>query len=400
MCIGGPFVGDNTADVPANSFSLQMDPLESDLSHFRPDPSKFAKLVAGDFTFVRQIAKGINGELTQYTTHHGRQVVVKRIAGRAIRSVVGTETNERKVHFQIGQQAAAPAEDPLAEIGVMEYISRQADAPDHLLRSIGVFAESAPLGPTWLVMDYAEGGDLFELVTSQGPLSEVKACEYTKQLLGATAYLHKHNIAHRDISLENVLLKDGEVRMMDFGMAVQSHAIDGTPLRFFRPVGKDYYKAPEVHVAGMEYVDVLAPAGKLVASSIVQVPVKSKFLSQVKLPATAVPCKPCRAELYGYEPQPADVFAVGICCFVMMKSIPIFQKAVLTDKIFVYFLTYGLRHLLQVWKMDLPSEACMDLFHSTLPTNPAKRIPASECLALPLFQRGAGAMEIASRGGA
>ena len=34
-------------------------------------------------------------------------------------------------------------------------------------------------------------------------------------------------ISHRDISLENVLLSGGDVRLMDFGQAVQTHLETG-----------------------------------------------------------------------------------------------------------------------------------------------------------------------------
>lgn len=52
-------------------------------------------------------------------------------------------------------------------------------------------------------------------------------------------YLHAHDIGHRDISLENVLLKNGVTRLMDFGMAAQTRRRCGTRLRYFRAVGKD-----------------------------------------------------------------------------------------------------------------------------------------------------------------
>ena len=35
---------------------------------------------------------------------------------------------------------------------------------------------------------------------------------HTQKLLEAVAFLHRHRIGHRDVSLENVLLRDGEAR--------------------------------------------------------------------------------------------------------------------------------------------------------------------------------------------
>merc|ERR1719408_529418 len=120
----------------------------------------------------------------------------------------------------------------------------------------GVYAEQQF---TWLITEFAEGGELFD-VAAAGGLSETKIHEYMWQLLQAVDYLHQHQIGHRDISLENVLLKDGSVRLMDFGMAVQTHAPSGAPLEYFRIAGKDFYRAPEVYVPSIAKVPVVAPA--------------------------------------------------------------------------------------------------------------------------------------------
>merc|ERR1712178_604053 len=114
----------------------------------------------------------------------------------------------------------------------------------YLLRFQGVFIESRF---TWLVTELAEGGELFSVAAS-GAVTESQVRRYMWQILQAVSYLHKHCIGHRDISLENVLLKDDVVRVMDFGMAVRSHSASGMPLRYFKTVGKDFYRPPECYV--------------------------------------------------------------------------------------------------------------------------------------------------------
>merc|ERR1719281_682320 len=81
-------------------------------------------------------------------------------------------------------------------------------------------------------------------------------------MLQAVAYLHKHHIGHRDISLENTLLtKSGTSQVMDFGMSVRSHSSSGLALRYFRAAGKPGYRAPECYVPEAEEVtDVVCPA--------------------------------------------------------------------------------------------------------------------------------------------
>lgn len=109
--------------------------------------------------------------------------------------------------------------------------------------------------------EFADGGELFETLSQQGALSQKQAKRYSWETLQAISYLHRHRIGHRDISLENVLIKEGSVRLMDFGMAVRSHDIGGSPLRYFHPAGKDFYRAPECYVPRVDFVDVVVPVG-------------------------------------------------------------------------------------------------------------------------------------------
>merc|ERR1712183_664348 len=81
----------------------------------------------------------------------------------------------------------------------------------------------------------------------------------TWQLLQAVVYLHRHRIGHRDISLENILIKGGIAQVMDFGLAVQTCSTSGVPFRYFRGVGKPNNRAPEVYVPKTSKTMAVAP---------------------------------------------------------------------------------------------------------------------------------------------
>ena len=53
-----------------------------------------------------------------------------------------------------------------------------------------------------IVMEYAAGGDMFQLVTSKRGLSENEARWFFQQLVLGLDYCHKMGIVNRDIKLE------------------------------------------------------------------------------------------------------------------------------------------------------------------------------------------------------
>ncbi|CAI5938585.1 unnamed protein product [Closterium sp. NIES-65] len=57
-----------------------------------------------------------------------------------------------------------------------------------------------------LVMDYCDGGELYEAVERHGRFPEKEAARVFKQLVSAVAYCHSQGVMHRDVKPENILL--------------------------------------------------------------------------------------------------------------------------------------------------------------------------------------------------
>ena len=72
-----------------------------------------------------------------------------------------------------------------------------------------------------IIMEYAENGNLFELISKEkNGLEESKAFDYFIQVVNAVYYLHNNNIIHRDIKPENILIgNDNKIKLCDFGWA-------------------------------------------------------------------------------------------------------------------------------------------------------------------------------------
>ncbi|CAO3574539.1 unnamed protein product [Mortierella alpina] len=75
----------------------------------------------------------------------------------------------------------------------------------------------------YIFMQLLPGGDLFDYIVKNGPLSELEAKFAIYQLLQALQHLHQLNISHRDLKPENILLasakKYARLVLTDFGMA-------------------------------------------------------------------------------------------------------------------------------------------------------------------------------------
>jgi serine/threonine protein kinase len=95
----------------------------------------------------------------------------------------------------------------------------------------------------YLVLEYLPGGDMAALCRSH-PLTLDRALYYLDQICDGLAHAHEHDVIHRDIKPQNLLLTADRqvVKIADFGVA-KIEATEGLITR----VGTDVYAAPEHH---------------------------------------------------------------------------------------------------------------------------------------------------------
>lgn len=116
----------------------------------------------------------------------------------------------------------------------------------NVLRLYDVWETSKAL---YLVLEYVEGGELFDLLVERGPLHEQEAVKYFRQIVLGTAYCHALGICHRDLKPENLLLDASlNVKLADFGMA----ALESNGKLLETSCGSPHYAAPEI-VSGLKY---------------------------------------------------------------------------------------------------------------------------------------------------
>lgn len=180
----------------------------------------------------------------------------------------------------------------------------------------------------YLVLEYVDGGELFDYLVSRGRLCEREAVHYFKQIIQGVSYCHAFNICHRDLKPENLLLdkKNSTIKIADFGMA----ALEVSNKLLQTSCGSPHYASPEI-VMGKQY-----------------------------------------------HGGPSDVWSCGIILFALLTGHLPFND----DSIKKLLLK------VQSGKYQMPqnlSKEAQDLIAKILTVNPAKRLTTEEILRHPLI---------------
>ncbi|KAJ8748455.1 hypothetical protein K2173_003350 [Erythroxylum novogranatense] len=98
----------------------------------------------------------------------------------------------------------------------------------------------------YIVIEFVEGGELFDKIAKCGKLKEDEARRYFQQLINAVDYCHSRGVFHRDLKPENLLLdSSGALKVSDFGLSAFSQQLRGDGL-LHTACGTPNYAAPEV----------------------------------------------------------------------------------------------------------------------------------------------------------
>jgi len=206
---------------------------------------------------------------------------------------------------------------------------------DGVVRMYHIFDAEETL---FIVMEIMEGGELYEEIIKRSLFSESEASQILKQIVQALEYLHSLNVVHRDLKLENLLLKEKvspdqplKVKIADFGLSKlysgsMMHTACGTP----------FYVAPDILMAADD-------------------------------------------DEAGYGP-PVDMWAVGVLLYILLSGRLPFSGDE-DDELF--------RNILEakiVWKspqFDTVSDDAKDLIMKLIVVDPDTRYTATQCLTHP-----------------
>lgn len=190
----------------------------------KPSPGNFQE----HYTLKEKVGKGAYAEVFKCTRKDSGTIY-------AVKVVDKSKTGPKDV------------EDLSHEIKVMSAVGYH----PHVVQMIEYFSTPHHL---YIVLDYLDGGMLFDRIVQMKHYSEMNASGLIRNLLSALSHLHARNIIHRDLKPENLLLRHNkasavaasskltDVCLADFGLAgyIPSTACCGSPS----------YIAPEVISVG------------------------------------------------------------------------------------------------------------------------------------------------------
>lgn len=96
----------------------------------------------------------------------------------------------------------------------------------------------------YIVMEYIDGITLKQYITHQGHLRWKDSVHFVTQILRALSHAHERGVIHRDIKSQNImLLRDGTIKVMDFGIA--RFAREDIRTMDDKAIGSVHYISPE-----------------------------------------------------------------------------------------------------------------------------------------------------------
>ena len=110
---------------------------------------------------------------------------------------------------------------------------------------VKVYDVSVSADLQYIVMEYVDGMTLREYLNERGgKLTARETVHFISQILKALDHAHRNGVVHRDIKPQNIMLLDnGQLRMMDFGIARVSRAEN--QLGGGKAMGSVHYISPE-----------------------------------------------------------------------------------------------------------------------------------------------------------
>lgn len=241
--------------------------------------------------------------------HHTYEIV--RELSRTTNATISLVKHRRSSRQYVMKIMSATDASAAREIQILRHLHESASKAgrNHCISYLESFQNDTELV---LVEEYADQGDALQWVLRNNP-PQVHRHALAHELIQAVRFLHQEDIAHADLSLENIglvsLSRDENddqgqeerrptLKVLDFGLSSFRTS------RSSQKRGKAFYAPPELRTCG-------------------------------------------EPDSESYDAYAADVWSLGMCLFVLLTGTPLVANAVVGDTNFDLLQHLGLRHLIR-----------------------------------------------------
>ncbi|MBI3554220.1 MAG: protein kinase [Elusimicrobia bacterium] len=177
------------------------------------------RLLAGQFRIVRELGRGGMGVVYEaWDTRLERPVAIKKLTDG-----LRDQTQEAERLLKEAKTVASLRHDNIVVIH-------------------NAFEDA---GEIYCVFEMVAGETLQDFLEARGRLSPSEALGFLAPICSALDYAHKLKIIHRDLKPANVMLENGKVKIMDFGIARRMKGGKGVTLTEM-VIGTPAYMSPEL----------------------------------------------------------------------------------------------------------------------------------------------------------
>ena len=213
------------------------------------DPAGIVRLVWPDWEVVEKIGSGAFA--TVYRASRREKIAGEKDSAVKIIRIPGSDDDweqmlaEGKTPAQTEQYFQTVVNDSLKEIRAMEALTGNTN----IVSIFDYKVHHVPEDHVWYILIRME----YLQKINPAALKEDGVIRLGTDVCTALSLCRKQNIVHRDVSPDNIFIRDGNYKLGDFGVAKVLEDAAGT---MHSIAGKPLYMAPEVYNATLEDADI------------------------------------------------------------------------------------------------------------------------------------------------